>query len=363
MSPKEICHLRLINQQLILTRMKNPKNVVSWMGAMQAQDYNMVRWAVASRLDGAEQTTVQRAMDSGKIVRTHLLRPTWHLAAVEDVGWMTDLSAPQTRTIAKPRLRELGLTPAILKKSLETFERELEGGKHFTREEMLASLERRKITTKEQRGPYILMWAELEKVICSGPIVGTKNSYALYSERVKKQRSLAGEEALAELARRYLTSRGPATLADFTNWSGLSAKDARRAIQSVHDEFEEFEADSTKYWFRGKVQTAPQEPVVHLLPAFDEYIIGYKDRSAALAANHRTKVISINGIFWPIIVVNGMVTGLWKRIVSKGTASVELQYFPGLRMRNDPEIKRLTAQAVKQVEKFFSVPDVKPSKR
>lgn len=353
MFPEEICYTRLFNQQVSAQRFSRPKDVVAWMGAMQAQDFSMSRWAVALRVPGADVNSVQASIDRGDIIRTHVLRPTWHLAPASEISWMLDLSAPQIKRVAMLRLKELEVTTRQLSKSLKVLEQALSGGNHLTREELLTELRRNKISTDGQRAAHILVWAEVEKMICSGKRKGNKNTYALFDERVKVQKKLSKEEALAELAARYFRSHGPATLDDFTNWSALPKTQARTGLELVRKKLVEIDG----YWMESVPNVPINDPSVHLLPAFDEFLIGYKDRSATLARKSTSVVITVNGIFWPIIVTNGVVTGRWKRTVKGTKVTVELEYFPRTPIRNNPHIKKLTIEAIDKVRNFFAVTD------
>lgn len=357
MTDRAFPDLRLRHQQISHHQFTKPRDVVAWMGAMQAQDFPMARWAVAVRLPDADKSAIQRAIDRGQIIRTHLLRPTWHLVDARDVAWMMDLTAPHIKTQIKFRHKELGLTPAQLRKSLTVFEQSLAGGNHLTRDELLGRLHANKIDTSGQRASHILVWAELEKVICSGAMAGNKITYALFDERIRKQEKLSREEALGRLAQRYFSSRGPATLQDFINWSALPITDARAALELVRKRFLEEKIGSQTYLFLDSGKGHEQAKAsCYLLPAFDEYIIGYKDRSAVLSQRHRSAVISMNGIFWPIIVINGLVTGLWKRSITGKHVSVGLEFFSKA-YGNRPEIKRLVETPVEKVRQFFRASD------
>lgn len=362
MTAAEVCHMRLANQQISVHHTGKPEDVVAWMGAMQAQDYGMSLWGVGTRLPGATRAAIQSAIDRGKIIRTHVLRPTWHLASVKDIGWMLDLTAPHIKARASSRFRELELSQPVLTRSLKILEKTLADAKHCTRDELLDALNKKRIDTTDQRASHILLWAELSKVICSGPLIGKKNTYALFDDRVGTYRKLTRADGLRNLALRYFTSRGPATSLDFMTWSGLPKKEVDQATELVRDDLIQERMGSTAYWLKDTGAYAPNSAErMYLLPAFDEYTIGYKDRSAVLAAKHKSAVMSSNGILWPVIVINGQVMGLWKRTVSKkGQVLVELNYFPRTPIKNDPKIKRLAAEAVEKVRSFFGTEDKEP---
>jgi hypothetical protein len=193
---------------------------------------------------------------------------------------------------------------------------------------MVAVLQSANIATDGNRASHILAHAELDGLICSGAVRNGKHTYTLLAERLPQTSTLTQDEALAALAKRYFTSRGPATLRDFTWWSGLPAGEARRALEMVKTDFVSETVGGQTYW--SAAINPPTEPLAEaacLLPAFDEFLIGYTDRSASITMDAPRRTVSSNGIFWPVIVVNGQVVGLWKRVIKKDTVIVEMEYF------------------------------------
>jgi DNA glycosylase AlkZ-like len=330
MKQSDIAITRLRSQQLTSTSFTTPREIVAWMGAMQAQDYPMCRWAVGVRLPGTTDLTIEAAINRAEIIRTHLLRPTWHFVAAGNVYWLLELSAPQIKSAQSSRDRELELTETVYSKSNSIIEKALSSGMHLTREELVAELNKAGIATTQNRASHLFARAEVEKIICSGASRDGKPTYALLSERVPKTGELTREEALAKLARCYFTSRCPATIQDFTWWSGLSAGDARQALEMVKPDFNPETINGRTYWMTNDVVLQqPDQPSVFLLPTFDEFLISYTDRSASISGefeNHM-KEISDRGVFRPIIVVNGLVAGIWKRIIKENRLLLELEYF------------------------------------
>ena len=206
----------------------------------------------------------------------------------------------------------------------------LSGGIHLTREELIAELNEANIATDQNRASHLFARAELEKIICSGSSRNGKSTYALLSDRVPKTRELVKEEALAKLASRYFASRCPATLQDFTKWSGLSAGDARQALELVTPNFDHETIDRHTYWIARDVTILPSnQPSTLLLPPYDEFLIGYSDRRASISAefeNH-LKEISDRGVFRPVILVNGQVVGIWNRTINKDFLILKLEFF------------------------------------
>jgi hypothetical protein len=315
---------RLINQQLLRPRFTSPQAVVRWMGAIQAQDYPASLRAVCLRLPGVSYEQAEAAFNRGEFLRTHVLRPTWHLAAAEDIRWLLELTAPQVKAKTRSRDLEFGLTEDIFAESNAVFTRALRGGRHLLREELARTLEEAGIDTGGYRLAHLLMRAELDAVICSGAPRGKKHTYALLSERAPGAGSFDRETSLAMLAARYFTSRGPATLKDFVWWSGLTMTAARQAILMADKELSIVELDGQTYYFHpGAQEMKTKSGTVHYLPAFDEYLIAYADRSAVLAAEQLSKAIASNGIFRPVILHDGIVAGTWKNAGPK----MEENYF------------------------------------
>jgi hypothetical protein len=341
MQPTDISLIRLINQQIVESKLKTAKEIVGWMGAVQAQDFNMVKWAIGIRLHNSTNTIIESAINAGEIIRTHLLRPTWHFVSANDIYWMLDLTGPHIKASMRFRDRELELTETVYAKSNSIFTKSLQGGKHLTREELVTELERANIATDDNRASHLLMRAELDGVICSGKIKNNRQSYALLSERVPKITTLNRDEALSQLALTYFTSHCPATLQDFIWWSGLSVADARHALEMVKPNFISETMNQQTYWLTHSFSIPkPDKDFVHLLPAFDEFIISYKDRTAVLPFENHNKAVSNNGIFKPIIVINGQVKGIWRRTIKKGKIILEIESFLELDETTNSQIEK-----------------------
>jgi hypothetical protein len=350
MDQTDIANLRLSNQQILRNGFKSPKDIAGWMGAIQSQDYGMAKWAIGLRTQDSTEELIQAAVDTAEIIRTHVLRATWHFVSADDVYWMLELSSPYIKASMKFRHKQLGLSESILSKSNGIIEKALRDGKHLTREELLMELRNAKIPLTENRASHLLAWAELEGIICSGASKRGRLTYAILEERVPKKKSMTHEEALAELARKYFTSHAPATLNDFIWWSGLPVNKARQALESSRSEFQSEEINGRRYWYTqtNSIPEVGQEDV-HFLPAYDEYLIGYEDRSAVLAYEDFRNTVSKNGIFRPIIVVNGQVVGIWKRTLEKVKVIVETEYFT----RPDTIIKDKVEKVLKQYGNFL----------
>jgi hypothetical protein len=348
MIPAVITSLRLKNQQLLDSSFKKPEELVAWMGAVQAQDYAGCKWAVGVRTTATKDSSVEQAIDKGKIIRTHVLRPTWHLISPADIRWMQMLTAPRVHAFCAFGYRKMELNDAIFKRANNVFTKALQGGKHLTRIELAAALQQAKIQTDELRMIHLLIHAELDALICNGPRSGKQFTYALLDERVPSTKKIKPEEALVKLTERYFKSHGPATLADYTWWSGLTAKDAQKGLELIRSTLiSEVIAEKT-YWMTTDTAAVKNKSSVILLPAFDEYTVAYKDRS--LAVNETAAKKTGNGIFKPLLIIDGQVKGLWKRNDKKGSPRVDLTSFEKLSETHTKKIQR----EINRYENFLS---------
>ena len=324
----EIPYLRLYKQQIIGSKFRSPKEIVGWMGAIQAQDFGMSKWAVGVRLSGATEQRVALAIDEGDIIRTHLMRPTWHLTSSEDIYWMLELTVPQIKAVMKFRDKVLELDPAIYEKTNFIIANALQGGKHLSREELTLELEMANIPTDYNKVTHFFMRAEIDELVCSGKTINNKSTFALLSERVPQVIRFSREESASKLALSYFLSHGPATLQDFIWWSGLPISLSRQALESIKSKLVSEKIENQTFWFPDSLSIpAPDKNTVFLLPAYDEFTISYRDRTASLALDMHRKAISSNGIFRPIVVINGEVGGLWRKSTQKDKIRVEVNLF------------------------------------
>lgn len=342
---------RLHNQQLARPH-ASPAEVVAAFGAMQAQEYTLAKWAVGLRAPGTTDAAIERAIADGAILRTHPMRLTHHFVAPADIRWLLALLAPRMLVRAAPRWRELGLDDKTVGKSLDALARALAGGAHLDRAELAAALKRARISTEGQRLPHLIARAELAGLICSGARRGNQITFALLEHRVPKVASLTREASLAELARRYFTTRGPATVADFMWWSGLTAADARAAIALTDDALVEETYDGTKHW-RGRATQATRIPAeAYLVPTYDEYTVAYKDRRTIGTAPSKPKSFGEATLLCPAIVVGGEVVGSWSRKVSKKSVAIELRPWRTLTARE----QKLVDAAADRYAAFLGLP-------
>jgi hypothetical protein len=284
MNAAEILRARLQNQKLATPDLKRPAEVVRWLGAVQAQDFHAAKWALGLRMPEASDALVEAAFNEGEILRTHLLRPTWHFVTPQDIRWLLELTAPRVNLRCAPNYRKFELDDAIFKRANKALTKALQGGKHLTRSALKTVLNKSGVVVDDPvRLAHVLIRAELDAVVCSGPRNGKQFTYALLEERVAATKPLTRDEALVKLTERYFKSHGPATVADFVWWSGLTASDAKHGIELVaRDLREELVIDKTYWTPRSAATTSKPKHAAHLLPAFDEYNVAYKDRQLVL---------------------------------------------------------------------------------
>ena len=346
MTNLDIAHQRLHNQLITQPTLEKPDDVVRWFGAVQAQDYLGALWAVGLRMHKAVEADIEQAMADGVIVRTHPMRGTWHFVAPEDIRWLLSLTAPGRIASNALWYRRLELDEATFAKSNAVFAQTLQGGKQLTRRELAAALGQAGISTEDLRLTFILHRAEVEGVIGSGARRGKQFTFALLDEVVPASRSLERDEALAELASRYFTSHGPATVQDFIWWSGLTAADGRAGLEMVKSEFIQEVIEGKTYWLSPSTPPAKvASPVAYLLPPFDEYTVAYKDRSAVLDQEYAQQAGYGIG---PTIVVDGQIVGTWKRTFNKDAVDITSDLFVSVSEAQN----RAIATAVERYSRF-----------
>ena len=344
---RDIALDRLHSQQFVQTNFQTPGEMVAWLGAVQSQEYAFAKWALRLRLPHVSDEVIEQAFTDGAILRTHVMRPTWHFVTPADIRWMLELTAPRVHAFNATYYRKLGLDEATLTRSKNVIGRTLEGGNQLTRAELAEALEQGGIVTGDtMRLGFIMGHAELDALICSGARRGKQFTYALLDERAPNAKSLPRDEGLAELVLRYFTSHGPAQVDDFAWWSGLTKGDTRRGLEMVGRELTNEVIDGKTYWFSAST-TPPNmiSPTAMLLPTYDEYVIGYTDRSALFetppeptdakegnpTTDKQARVVELfpdaakaNIVFDSLIMMSGKVIGSWRRTFSKGAVVIEL---------------------------------------
>ena len=343
---KQIVHRRLQAQRISSTTFTRAEEVVTWLGAIQAQDYLGALWAVGLRLTDATERDIERALVERTIVRTWPMRGTLHFVAAADARWITDLLAARPVAGAESRLRSFGIDKTVLTRARRVLVKNLEGGRRLTRPTVYRVLEDAGVGTSSQRGLHILWRLAQDCLVCFGPRDGKQQTFVLFDEWLPQAKTLPREEALATLAHRYFTGHGPATLPDFVWWSGLKITDARHAIRLVDNQIKEQLVDGQRYW-SGDNDSAPVRvsASTKILPAFDEFLVGYTDRSAVFD-NSASERVNAGGIFDPVVVVNGQVVGTWKRRIER--REVVCSVAPFVRLN------RATSQAITQALQRYS---------
>jgi len=343
----DIVRYRLHSQLLSQTKFTQPAQVVEWLGAVQSQDYAGAKWALGQRLkDPTTDAAMDKAFNEGEILRTHLMRPTWHFVTPADIRWILQLTAPRVHAANAYMYRQLELDQAILKRSNAVLEKTLRDGKLLTRSELASVFKKADIVADGLRLGYVLIYAELEGLICSGARRGRQMTYALLEERAPRVKTLKRDEQLAELTRRYFATRGPATLQDFTWWSGLTMADAKNGIEMVKSQFVNEVMGGQTYWFVNSASPATEiSPTVHLLPNYDEYFIGFKDRSAI---GNVAKQAGVKGddpsVAAHIIILDGQIVGGWRRTFKKDIVLIELNLITKLTKAENQAIIAATEQ-------------------
>ena len=325
MKPQDIIALRLHNQELLKHSFTKPADLVRWLGAVQSQDYAGAKWGLANRLKNPVESKIEDEINNGEILRTHVLRPTWHFVLPEDIRWMIELTEPRISAFSAKYFRDLNLDKTVLKRSNKIIAKALQAGKHFTRKELGEALEKAGIATNDLRLTHITFRAELDQIICSGAKRGKQFTYALLDQCAPNAKRLQHDEALAELSLRYFRSRGPATMKDFTWWSGLSPIDSKRGIEIIKSQLGSCVVDEQTYFFSPSPSYPNKKSTIYMLPSYDEYTVAYKDRSLVIDPAFEDQ--AGHGIFNPNIVVNGQVKGSWRRELNGEKIIVEVQYF------------------------------------
>ncbi|MEO3808433.1 winged helix DNA-binding domain-containing protein [Sphaerisporangium sp. B11E5] len=319
-TPQEIGLLRLVAQRIAGPGEATPADVVRLLGAMQAQDPAGAVTSVALRTEGGTRRAVQDACDAGEIVKSWPMRGTLHLVAAEDLPWLLPLTTPRVVSGSAARRAQLGIDDATVAKARELAEEALSGGA-VTRAGLLDAWEKGGVGTTGQRGYHLIGHFAQTGLVCFGPTLDGDQALVLVDEWIRNPRRLDRDEALAELATRYFQSHGPATLKDFARWAYLLMKDARTGLTLARPHLTHVEMDGTEYFMSPATPARlaahrEQAESVHLLPGFDEYVLGYQDRSAVLAPEFADHIVpGGNGVFRPTIVASGRIIGTWRQTI------------------------------------------------
>jgi hypothetical protein len=345
LGPDAIRAARLANQRLVPPHAASAPELVAWLGAVQSQDYVGALWALALRHPEASRPALHDLVARGEILRTHVLRPTWHFVAPQDIRWLLGLTGARIRRAMASRERDLGMDQALVHRSFDVLIRALGGGRSLTRAELGAALTQGGVDWRADLSvlSHLVSAAELAALVCSGPPRGALHTWALLDERVPPTAPRPPDEAVADLVGRYFASHGPATLTDFAWWSGLTIGDARRGLAALGSRFASATLDDLTYWFEPAAMDsasipAPADGSVLLLPNYDEYVVAYRARQLLLppVIAHRPEA-RYDPPFSNLIVIEGVAAGVWIRTVQRGQVTVRPWWF------NEPSVDQVTA--------------------
>ena len=332
LDPDDVVHLRLLKLGLARPADADPVSAVHRLVAVQSQDYGPATWSLGQRVPGLRAADADRAYDSGALVRTHVLRPTWHFVAPRDLRWLLALTRSRVHQLNAYYYRQVGLDAGTLAASRAAVERVLADGEPRTRQQVLAGLAADGLPLEGLAGTYALMHAELEGVVCSGPRIGRQHSYALLEARVPPappaEATLAADPdaALAELVHRYVASHGPATVQDLRAWASLTVTDVRRGLEAAGDRLASADVGGRTFWFEPPADPfrAPS-PTVHLLQAYDEFLVGHADSKDLILPPGDYDLWARRRRFNGVVVLDGRVAGDWRRRVTRHRVVVEVQ--------------------------------------
>jgi Winged helix DNA-binding domain len=323
-----IARRRMRSTRLWSEPLRTPEQVVRWFGAVQAQEYEPAKWSVAIRATDADNSDLDRAVDAGRILRTHALRPTWHFVHPDDIRWIQALTGPRVHVLSRHYYKQLGLDDELLARSEQLIMRWISSEGDLTRKEVGHRLGVEGIEAEGSRLAYIMMSAELNGVVCSGTRRGAAHTYALVSQRAPSARELSEDEALVELVVRYFTSHGPATERDLAWWSSLTLSQIRRGLELAGNRLQREKLGDHQVWSADQAgPDVPGGPTVHLLQPYDEYTVAFSDTKHTVDAAGSTPMpLVVDGrAFYSALVVDGQLAGWWRRDLSRRQIEVEVR--------------------------------------
>lgn len=347
MKAEDIARLRLRSQGLAAAPFASPADVVRWLGAVQSQEYELARWSVAQRCASPSHDVLDQALSDGTILRTHVLRPTWHFVHRDDIRWLLDLSAPRLLAATVHRHRQLELDGGTLARSIALMAAALDASGALTRKELAAVLEREGVATTGQRLAHILMHAEMLGLVCSGAPRGRQQTYALLEDRAADSAWLPRDEALYELTVRYFRSRGPATTVDFRWWSGLVMSDVKRGLALAGAELEATDIQGRRYYHGAFPTDSPHtSSTAQLIQEFDEYLVGYTESRGMCDT---ARVLGPAATLTRAVLVDGQVAGRWRRAGRRSGSGIEIEPLRALTAMEQRAVK----QAVRLCDGFL----------
>jgi hypothetical protein len=348
---KDILQQRLLNQQLVSKDFKSVGELVRWMGAIQAQDYAMAKWAIGLRLDNFSDDDIEASINAGEIFRVHTLRPTWHFVSAQDLRWIMSLTASNVKRAMVSQNRQIGLTETLFSKCEKIILKLLSDGIPRTREEIVTQIKVKGISLDNLQATNVMIYAELDMIVCNGPRRGKQFTYRLCEECVPASKPLSRDEALYKLAKTYFKSHGPATGKDFGWWSGLAKEDVRRSIEMISSEFDSCIIDNQEYFYEANTSPSISLDSMMLLPPYDEFTVGYANRDFISGDRESEKLFFGPLIFRPVIVSNGKAIGMWRREVAKGLV-IETEFLGAV----STAVKKKVKTAALKYQKFINKP-------
>lgn len=353
MDEREVVARRMRNTGLLGPPASDWQDVVRRFGAMQAQDYGPAKWSLGQRVRGLSDDDLDRALNEGTILRTHALRPTWHFVLPEDIRWVLGLTGPRIHAKNSTAYEQLDIDVKLGARSNRLIERALRGGNHLTRKELQSVLLEGGIETDSRRLGYLTAYAELDAVICSGALSGKRHTYALLEERAPRALELSADDALMELTLRYFTSHGPATIKDFAWWSSLKVSDIKRGLEMVRAKITSAEVDGRIYWYpSGSRKPALKSPVVHLLQAYDEYIVAFPETKGLLNLKGIARSLADRTLYLGVVMLDGQIAGHWKRTVTNTSVRFDIALYRPFKGKQKENLGR----AVEEHGKFLGLP-------
>lgn len=346
----DIAYQRLHNESL-LTPAQSPEAIVRQLGAIQSQDVPGGVWGIGLRCNNVTSADIMQYYNQGKILRTHMLRPTWHFVAPEDIRWMLMLTSPRVQAFCKHYYNKLGLDQATLSSSLTVVRQALAGGVHLTRPQLKEAYTKAGIDVSGMQLNFLVMYAELEAVICSGTMQGKQHTYARLDEWVAPAPKLSYDEALTKLTERFFTSHGPATIKDFAWWSSLTMADIRKGIALA--KLSSVDIEGATFYYSTLHKGPLRSPVVHLLPNFDEYLVGFKERRTSQLTKLDVAP-TYDNMSAHIMTIDGQIVGGWKRKTGTKEMHVQFDMFKKL----SPAEEKARVAEVKRLGRFLQMPIV-----
>jgi hypothetical protein len=353
MSPPDLAAWRMHTQRLWSSPHSNPADVVRWFGAMQAQEYAHAKWAIAQRCRETGDKQVEANYATGEILRTHVVRPTWHFVHRDDLRWVLDATRHRVHQTNGSIYRAFDVDETTFRRSARVFARALRGGNELNRKELAEVLRKDAgIDAAGVRMGYILMRAELDGVIVSGTIGGKQPTFTAFADRVPEGPSMPREEAMAELARRYFLSRGPATLRDFARWSSLTLAEATAGLSAVRSGFEHRDIEGRAYYFAARsTRRSPAPPRIDLIQAYDECIMSYSESKDVLRSDVATRHSPNLNIYLHAVLLNGRLVGHWKTVFDRKSLTVHAALYRDLNRDERAAMDDATAR----LSRYFGV--------